>query len=432
MPLGMQGFDDPHFTMRPLVQITNSPFELLDQLILNDRLLSFDITATKNEAVSRATFTFSAGRGSESLSPGVTDSGYIVGGRAALDPGHWIGLFIERNGVLAGQLWYGRIDRVNAAAGRDTVSVTCRDFGAVALNGVLRSMVVFDAALPILGRVQSLVSTAFTQGSFEGASALVTIPRIIEPIPTNWITNPYPQNEMSVMEAARQLVQTFGGDFRVRGSYGWGNLCILNPERSASFDIHNNRWITDATIGPARYSDITELAWGDEDVRNQWDGYYADPTTGLPVGPTYVENATSIASYGPRYARVFLDRVYNIDTAGEMTTFLNAALADSKEPFASHRISMPFYPDVELDDTHTYLANGNEYDANLYLAVVGYSHHWESTPGVMPTTTIEARGNRIGAYREYRRSVPPKAIVTTVAPTTEYAPEGTVILVRAV
>ncbi len=91
---------------------------------------------------------------------------------------------------------------------------------------------------------------------------------------------------------------------------------------------------------------------------------------------------------------------------------------------------MPFYPDVELDDTHTYLANDEEYDANLYLAVVAYSHHWESTPGVMPTTTIGARGNRIGAYREYRRSVPPKAIVTTVAPTTEYAPEGTIIYVR--
>ncbi len=429
MPLGMQGFDDPHLTMRPNVQITSSPFELQNQLILTDRLLSFDITATKDEAVSRATFTFSMGRGADSLSPGVINSSYIVGGRAALEPGHWIGLFIERNGVLAGQLWYGRIDRVNAAAGRDTVSVTCRDFGAVALNGVLRAAVNLEGTIGILNRIREISTTAVTQGSHVDGLTF----RIIEPVATNWITNPlHPQHEMTVMEASRQMVQTFGGDFRVRGSHGWDKLCILAPQRSASFDIHNNRWITDATIGPARYSDITELTWGDEDVRNQWDGYYADPVTGLPVGPTYVEDVTSIASFGPRYARVFLDRVYNIDTAGEMTNFLNAALADSKEPFASHRITMPFYPDVELDDTHTYLSNDAEYDTSLYLAVVAYSHHWESTPGVMPTTTIGARGNRIGAYREYRRSVPPKTIVTTIAPTTQYAPEGTVILVRAV
>ncbi len=199
MPLGITGFDGPHFTMRPNVQITSSPFELQNQLILTNRLLSFDITATKDEAVSRATFTFSAGRGSDSLSPGVTNSGYIVGGRAALEPGHWIGLFIERNGVLAGQLWYGRIDRVNAAASRDTVSVTCRDFGAVALNGVLRAVVTLEGTIGILNRIREVSTTAVTQGSHVDGLTF----RIIEPVATNWMTNPYTQNEMSVMEAGR-------------------------------------------------------------------------------------------------------------------------------------------------------------------------------------------------------------------------------------
>ncbi len=419
MPLGITLPASSHYTIRPAVEITASPFELLSSLDLTDRLLSLDITATKDEAASRATLTFSRGTGVSSLSPAVAASTLLVGGLPALSPGQWLHVFLEIDGFAAGRLWFGRIDRVNAA-GKNTVTVTCRDFAATALNSVIRYAFNITGTAPVLDRLRAIANTARIQGS-----ALDLTLNIQEPVATGWTMNPLlPQDSMVLMESFRQIVQTFGGDIRVVGRYGFDKLTIVPIDRVIPSGT------VDATFNTGKYTDVTELTWGDEDVRNQWEGWYRDPATGVPVGPTYVEDAASMARYGPRYARIFLDRATNIDTSGEMETFLTAALADSKDPFASHRITLPLYPDVELDDVHNYAANGDEYDQNLTLAVVAYTHHWESTPGVQATTTIGARGSRIGAYREYRRSTPPKTVVTTVAPTTEYAPEGVVIYVK--
>lgn len=420
-----------HFTVVPSVTVDLAPNAALpagtsEAADLSDRLLAFDITASKDDACQRATFTFARGKGIDSLSPLVSSSRFILSdGRPRLDPNLFVTLSLTINGAGPFVAWFGRISRVVSQPG-GKINVHCRDFGAMWLNGVIKEAYTVGSAAPVKDAILAIATAAEGQGTAGGIAGTVE-----EPVATSWVINPYAQDVMTCMDAGRQLVQTFGGDLRVRGSVSWSALSILAPNRSPEFDLHHNRWITDATLGPDRYMDITELSWGDEDVRNFWEGYYRDPTTGLPVGPLTATDGTSASRFGIRYARIFLDRTSNIDSDPEMQAFLDAALADSKDPFASHKITLPLFPEVELDDLHTYQANGDEYDLDLQLAVVAYTHHWESTPGSSPITTIGARGQPIGAYREYRRSVPPPVLITTAAPTAEWAPRGTLVLVKS-
>lgn len=411
------------------------------------RLLSMDITYTKDEAASRGTFVFDRGTGSDSLSPAVSGSIWkLENGRPVLDVGNWLYLFvtIPSAGLDVRPFWMGRIDRVNATTSfgdrLPTVTVTCRDYGAVFLNGVIRYAYNENTTQPILARCRNIVASAWSLGPSIQAPNLDDLAAlqgsVIEPVPTDWIMNPLlPQQPMSVMEACRRSVQTFGGDFRMVPQYGLDKICIVRPPRvDMIYDVATGRWVpqglvSDKIFTSREYISVQELTWGDEDVRNQWEGWFRDETTGLPVGPVYREDTVSIEKYGPRYARVFLDRAEGITDVNQMGIFLDAALADSKDPMVSHKILLPFFPDVQLDDVHTYQANGQDYDYDLQLTVVAITHHWEATPGVMATTTIGGRAVGIGAYREYRRSKPPAAFATTLVPTTEYAEEGTVIMV---
>ena len=406
----------PHFTADPLFRIVHPDLGLVD---LSDRLLSLDQTANMDDAAGRLTVRLARGSGVDSLSPLVEASSFNSGSRPLLDPNLNVFLGWSINGSTYSDVFTGRLDGIDVA-GRGAVTIRCRDEAGFYLNRTINrsSIVASDSAEFVMAAVLQL-------GGFTGTE-------VITPFSPGWTVNEYVQEEMSVMEALRRIAQQFGWDVRYFKSTG--GLRFYDPNRPLLVNIWppgTTRYITEATIGPDRYADITELAWGDDDVRNKWEGWYRDPASGLPAGPVLVEDEASQLRYGTRYARIYLDRASNITTDDEMTRFLTAALADTKDPFASHKITMPLYPTVELNDFHTYQANGVEYDRDIQVAVAAYTHHWESTEGSVPTTTIAARAQPIGAYREYFRSVPPKSLVTTVAPTTEYAPEGTVVYIRA-
>jgi hypothetical protein len=415
--IDIPGADGPHFTVDPLFRLVHPDLGVVD---ISDRLLSIDQTASMDEAAGRLTVKLARGGGTDSLSPLVAASTYNAGTRPALDPNLNVFLGYSIAGNSPADIFTGRLDGIDVGGSKGEVTIRCRDEAGFYLNRTINSssIVASDSA-------ENVMSAVLQLGGFSGTE-------LITPVSPGWTVNEYIQEEMSVMEALRRIAQQFGWDVRYFKSDG--GIVFYDPNRPLLVNIWppgTVRFVTDATIGPDRYTDVTELAWGDDDVRNYWEGWWRDPTTGLPQTTTPVQDAASIARYGLRYARIYLDRASNITDATEMTRFLTAALLDTKDPFASHKVTMPFYPSVELNDFHTYLANGDEYDSDVQVAVVGYTHHWDSTPGSQPTTTIATRATSIGAYREYRRSIPPKTIVTTVAPTTEYAPEGTVVYVKA-
>lgn len=409
----------PHFTVDPLFRIVHPDLGILD---LSDSLKAFDLTASMNDAASRLTVKLSRGAGADSLSPFIAASSFNSGSRPALDPNLNVFLGVSINKGTFTDFFSGRLDGINVGGNAGEVVIRCRDEAGFYLNRTINTTTIVPS-----GSAEATMSAILQLGGFSGTE-------VQTPASPGWTVNAYPQEEMPVLEALRRIAQQIGWDVRYFKSTG--GLRFYDPNRQGTIQVWppgTYRYNTDATIGPDRYQDISELAWGDDDVRNYWEGWWRDPDTGLPpLTPVVAQDAESIGRYGLRYARIYLDRATNITNATEMAAYLAAALADNKDPFASHKVGpMPFYPTVELNDLHTYLANGVEYDRDLQLAVAEYTHHWESTPKVMPTTTISARPQTIAAYRDYRRSIPPKSIVTTTPPSDEYAPEGTVIYIRA-
>lgn len=395
-------------------------------LELSDRLLSVDVSFSVDQPMGAATVRMALGKGGDSLSPLISTSP-TIGSNKAIRPHNLISLGFNINDNYQYEVLTGRIDRINVAESLGVVSMTCRDWGAYIQEAAIRDTAMFGLAGGKLAENvmrDILAANGWSQYQLDAVGV------------SDFMIYPYPVGQVGTLDALRTIAQQIGWDVRWFPN-GWRNrpggplVHLYNPSPSIEFDIHGNRFVQvpDAFFDKRRYSQLQEVAWGDEDVRNDWDIYYQDPTTGLPVGPVHVESAESIALYSRRKAMIYLQRAENIRDNDAALRFGKSALADNQDPFVSHKLRGPLYPNVTLNDVHTYLANDLEYDTDLTLAVVGYQHHWESTPNTMPWTVIAARGKPLAAYRDYRRSIPPKVIVTTAAPTTEFAPEGTMIFV---
>lgn len=409
------------FEVRPFVGILDPASS--EGIDFNDgslaRCVRFTITASVDNPCIGASLTFVTGPEADSLSPLIDGSSLTLGGGPVLAPGRR--LFLTANcradigmiDPLLGNyaIFSGRIDRVSVGKNGDEVTVTCRDESADLLNRTIEQATKYGTeAGQDVEEVIGAIMDAWGSNAANLAAAASPGFAIYE----------YAQQEMPTLLALRQITQQFGWDIRwfPRGPQSTGNrqaLILYDPDRE--------RTLVDLTLGKDRYTSIEELAWGDEDVRNVWDVYWQD-ANGVVQPVVTVQDLDSIDQYGRRYARIYLQRAENIRSEASATAFANAALADTKDPFASHVIKAPFLPMVELNDLHLYQANGVHYDEDQRFAVVSYTHEYANGHA---DTTIGARGKPLAAYREYRRSVPPKTIVSTSPPSDDvYAPEGTI------
>lgn len=409
--------DSPHYTVLP--RVGASVDSAAGGIDLTPQLVGFTLTYSIDNACGQGSFTFARGKGSDSLSPLIAASNYQQGGRPLLDPNGTMVLNLDigdGTGVMQpmDSVFLGRMDRVIAGQGGGLVTVQCRDYGGFYLNTTINQTEMYGSVAGedlevVMGQI--LAAHGWSSGD------------IYVPVSPGYAVFEFPQEPMSVLAALRILAQQIGWDVR----HFPGDERFLRL-----YDPARERVAPDAIIGPTRYEDITELTWGDEDVRNLWHGYWEDAEGTVNETPVIAFDQASIDRYDERFAQIYVRRAEGIRSTGAMQNFLNAALADNKEPFASHQIRMPFYPTVLLNDLHLYQANGEEYDTDQLVAVVGYTHQWQAAapgrPGVT-TTTISARGRPMAAYREYRHSVPPKVLVsTTDVPPALWAPEGTLHL----
>jgi hypothetical protein len=232
----------------------------------------------------------------------------------------------------------------------------------------------------------------------------------------------YPVGGVSVFEAIRRLAQSAGRD--VRHFPGSSALTYYEPDRG--------KLLYDLWVMPSKSIKITDLSWGIEDVRNWWRVWYQD-ADGVPQGPVEASDSDSIDRYYYRPARVYLNRIENVRTTAQAQVFTNSALADSKDPFASHKINLPFLPSALLNDLHKYQGFGGnawlEHDSDLFFALVGLQHVYRAKTTQQDAqwrTTAASRGKPLAAYRDYRKTVDQMWIASTATPTTEWAPEGAV------
>lgn len=129
--------ESPHFTVLPTFEVMHPELGVED---LSDRLLSFDITASIDESVTRAVFTLARGSGSTNLSPLAFGSSYNAGSTPILDPGVVVFLSLVINDVgVGGYIWAGRIDNIDVGGERGIITIRCRDMGSLWLNSTINS-----------------------------------------------------------------------------------------------------------------------------------------------------------------------------------------------------------------------------------------------------------------------------------------------------
>ncbi len=409
-----------HFTVRPKLYVMSVGYNSADStggpLEVGDQLKNFQIRQDLDNAMGTFTLTFARGRGTQSLSPFMFGgSRSYIGTQPTFQAHHFITLQPYIDGIEMPPIFEGRIDNADYAPGGDTIVVTGRDAGAYVAGATLfAKMYGSDGGTELYDVLAEMLSDCMS----------VDPSSVLPPVSTGFMVLPYAQDLSQGLEAMRVAAQQIGWDVRYVPSGvfagGLGNLTLK------LYDPGRDRTFPDVVIRKDRYNKISELKVGDEDVRNWWRLWWKD-LNGVVHGPIETEDAASISQYGRRYAQVYLDRADLIRSDAAALNFLGAALADNKDPFASHRVDMPFYPDVLLNDMHLYEANGKDYDVDQLRAVVGYQHSWSSDPNTMPKTTIATRGQPIAAYREYRLSKTPAVLVSLDEPNdADGAPENTI------
>jgi hypothetical protein len=372
---------------------------------ISDRVVSFDVHASIDDSMKSATVRLARGSGVLSLSPLISTSIYRdAEGRPLLDPGSEIFLDVACNppddptSTTGVNIFYGRIDEVNAAAAPGIVEISCRDAGAFYQNVTISEGSHYGNAV---GREASLVMQDILQDYGFATDDLFSLAA------DDWLVADYPQHEMGLLDALKAIARQAGRDVRYFESLQ--KLVYYEPVRVSLSDP------ADLELGLERYQELTNLKWSDADVRNYWDVHYLD-ANGTAHGPFNSQDADSILRYGngkARKARIILNGADNIRNDVDAQRFADAALLDTKDPFASHGIRGPGLPMVELNDSHRYAPTNDEYDAAQYVAVAEYDHHYEN--GHLETT-VYGRGNRIAAFRSYRQSVQPPVIVSTELP----------------
>jgi hypothetical protein len=286
-------------------------------------------------------------------------------------------------------MFVGRIDKVDWHA--PSVTVDCRDLGGWVADANIQT----EKAYAIDGpeAVEDVMSELLGTYPVFGTPVLVT------PTSPGWMID----NTKKTVQARKSVLEALQQDWAL--SIGW--VCRYKFDASDNFqltfyDPNRSKTVPDDSFGPTEYRDITALEVDDEDVRNLINGIYYDANGNKHTRTA--QNLTSQAKYGVKFMEIQLAPGDQIDSDAEMDRLLAAAVSDLGAPFASQEMETLYYWPVELGDLYQFNPNLDHYDSAQNLAVVAYTHKFANGEGV---TTIQCRGNVIGAFQAWlRRSAP--------------------------
>ena len=217
------------------------------------------------------------------------------------------------------------------------------------------------------------------------------------PVATGTNVNAFILPRGALFEALRNLaLLTIGWDLRYKwdGGSSTFRLTLSQPTRTGATSLR--------TFSAADYDAVSEFHVTIEDIRNAWHGVYSDSADLWPDGnpkrkDVDVSDSASITKYGEQWAEIIEDSVSPLDTAAEMTTLLNAAMADCKEPTVTAKFSFKRgFVHVERGDYYTFSGNGSEHDQPYSMAVTTLSHnftggHLETEIGVRGQPSLGTR-----------------------------------------
>lgn len=378
----------PTRLVTPRIKVANGSGTMID---LTSWFEHAKIEHDVDQPIDGATVSFSRAHGStQSLSPLRTDSTLNVKDDLTfapmLDLNRSVTIEVATTPIgtapVAGDyktLFKGTIDVVEFQ--KSPVTIICRDLGAPLVDRWIETEATYGTGggTAIQTVMQNILDAVFGGGIYT----------LYVPISPGANVTTYRQQKMTVMDALQDLAQQIGWDVRFKWDDGTSTfrLTLSEPPRTKT--------TPDYTFGPSAYHDITRLEIDITNVRNVLTGSFRDAADLGNRNSVTRSDATSITKYGRRFFFIQEADVSPIDTSSEMTTMLDAALADLKEPKAEQEVDMPFFWPADLSDLYRYSPNSVHYDSNQDIAVVEFSH--ELTRNSHRTRAL-VRGTPIGQY----------------------------------
>jgi hypothetical protein len=208
--------------------------------------------------------------------------------------------------------------------------------------------------------------------------------------------------------------------FRRRPATGNIELTFMEPPRTK--DINN----PDITISWQDAIISQDMSVSDNNVRNWWKGKFINRATGQPETVTVFDN-DSRDTYGGFYRKVLVEltNTDEIDTLEEMTAFLNAALADTKDALIVNTVEIPY--NVDLDLFYGVKILGNKLSsADRFFGVISFEKEFNPHSRKARTTFVGA-SKVVGRFHKWIRMIAmpggnnpvnPNQLPTNVVPTT--------------
>jgi len=199
----------------------------------------------------------------------------------------------------------------------------------------------------------------------------------------------------SYWDIVRAFQDQIGWDVRFR----WVDVSSRRRPVLRSLDREDSSIYTqngDAGTFEAHQYEITgDVEFGAEHVRNIVEVNYFEGAA-LTQTRIRVEDADSIAAYGPQFCQLTLDSASLINSSAEATQLANTALAALKRPLVTMSVRVPFMPWIEVGDGIGLRPRPEDalFDATtgsgLFAAVVqGVSHRTDQGVG---TTELQLQG----------------------------------------
>jgi len=246
------------------------------------------------------------------------------------------------------------------------------------------------------------VETSSTYGSGAGIAMETVMQSILTawgggislytPVSPGYLINTYTiEDAQTVKQALDALADLIGWVVRYRwdtGTTSW-RLTLYQPRRSIS--------VADYTVANTLYSEDSSFEVDPTTVVNAVAVAYGSAAARATYTTT---DATSITNFGRRFARIVESSSSPIDTLAEATSLGDAILADLKDPKASGRWGLGWFPWAEIGDYYTFGNDGLRFNTDQSLALIGLEHNFEvSESGDLEAqTTVTVRGKPAGAY----------------------------------
>lgn len=197
------------------------------------------------------------------------------------------------------------------------------------------------------------------------------------PTSPGWSIRQFLQQRGHTLDALVTLAQQIGWDLRpkFRESTGQYELTLYQPDRGSETVSP----VVLFTFAARDYGDVETLAVDIDKIRNNLTIIWPDRSDLWPDGSpkrkvSEYKNDASIAKYEDLFAEIQEDEASQLDSQAEVDRLGAAFISDCCEPNAQMAVALKrCFPWVEVNDFYKFTANGLQFDADMKLAVTGWS-----------------------------------------------------------